>query len=115
MWSVRSRFRLLSTAAMALARRGINVQLSEMKPTKFSPAHENPDLCELVCSNSLKSTGLGQASGLLQEELKLLGSVVLEAAEDNCVAAGQALAVDRALFARISSRMHPPVFSTRRN
>jgi methylenetetrahydrofolate--tRNA-(uracil-5-)-methyltransferase len=87
-------------AAMALARRGISVQLSEMKPVKFSPAHENPDLCELVCSNSLKSTGLGQASGLLQEELRLLGSVVIEAAEDNSVAAGQALAVDRALFAK---------------
>ena len=75
-------------AALALARRGVNVQLCEMKPTKFSPAHENPDLCELVCSNSLKSTGLGQASGLLQEELRLLGSVVIEAAEANTVAAG---------------------------
>jgi methylenetetrahydrofolate--tRNA-(uracil-5-)-methyltransferase len=82
-------------AALALARQGVRVKLVEMKPVRYSPAHQSPDLSELVCSNSLKSMGLGQASGLLQEELKRLGSVVIEAAMANRVAAGQALAVNR--------------------
>ena len=71
-----------------------------MKPGRYSPAHDNPDLAELVCSNSLKSQGLGQASGVLQEELRRLGSLLLEVADDTRVAAGQALAVDRNAFAR---------------
>jgi methylenetetrahydrofolate--tRNA-(uracil-5-)-methyltransferase len=87
-------------AAIQLARSGVRVRLSEMKPVKFTEAHKNPDLAELVCSNSLKSMGLTQASGLLQEEMRALGSVVIEAALENRVAAGQALAVDRAKFSR---------------
>ena len=87
-------------AAWQLARAGLEVQLYEMKPGRYSPAHQNPDLAELVCSNSLKSEGLGQASGLLQEELRCLGSLLLEVAAETRVAAGQALAVNRAAFAR---------------
>lgn len=87
-------------AAWALARRGVAVRLVEMKPLRFSPAHRSPLLAELVCSNSLKATGLGQASGLLQEELSRLGSVVMAAAKLHRVAAGQALAVDREAFSR---------------
>lgn len=86
---------------MALSRFGVRVILWEMKPVKYSPAHMNPDFAELVCSNSFKSKGLAQASGLLQEEMKKLGSGVLEAAERTAVAAGQALAVDRVEFSRI--------------
>ncbi len=88
-------------AALQLSRRGIRVKLYEMKPARFSPAHSNPDLAELVCSNSLKSEGLGQASGLLQEELRALGSIVIGTAEKCRVAAGQALAVERGEFSRL--------------
>jgi methylenetetrahydrofolate--tRNA-(uracil-5-)-methyltransferase len=92
-------------AALQLARRGVKVRLSEMKPGSYSKAHKSPDLAELVCSNSLKSMGLGQASGLLQEEMRLLGSAVIDAAFENRVAAGQALAVDRARFSRLLTEM----------
>lgn len=104
-------------AAWQLARRGVAVRLFEMKPARFSPAHHSPFLCELVCSNSLKATGLGQGSGLLQEELQSLGSLVLEAAHAHRVAAGQALAVDREAFARHVTRAledHPLVELVRR-
>lgn len=87
-------------AAWQLARRGVPVRLVEMKPGRFSPAHASPALAELVCSNSLKAMGLGQASGLLQEELVRLGSLLLEAALATRVRAGQALAVDRGEFSR---------------
>lgn len=87
-------------AALQLSRLGASVKLAEMKPNRFSPAHKSPFLAELVCSNSLKSSGLGQASGLLQEELRLLGSVVIDAALSHRVAAGQALAVERDGFSR---------------
>ncbi len=87
-------------AAWQLARAGLRVRLFEMKPARYSPAHHNPDLAELVCSNSLKSEGLGQASGVLQEELRRLGSLLLAVAGETRVAAGQALAVDRSAFAR---------------
>ncbi|HEY6009299.1 MAG TPA: FAD-dependent oxidoreductase, partial [Geobacteraceae bacterium] len=87
-------------AAIQLARRGIPVQLAEMKPSRFSPAHRSSDFAELVCSNSFKASGLEQASGLLQEELRRLGSVVLDVALRHSVAAGQALAVDRGAFSR---------------
>ncbi|GAB4255434.1 MAG: methylenetetrahydrofolate--tRNA-(uracil(54)-C(5)) -methyltransferase (FADH(2)-oxidizing) TrmFO [Deferrisomatales bacterium] len=86
-------------AAWQLARRGVAVRLYEMKPGRFSPAHRSPLLAELVCSNSLKAEGLGQASGLLQEEMVRLGSLLLEAARAHRVPAGQALAVDREAFA----------------
>ncbi|WP_025322793.1 methylenetetrahydrofolate--tRNA-(uracil(54)-C(5))-methyltransferase (FADH(2)-oxidizing) TrmFO [Deferrisoma camini] len=89
-----------SEAAWQLARRGVRVRLVEMRPGRTTPAHRTPLLAELVCSNSLKAMGLGQASGLLQEELDRLGSVVLAAAKEHRVAAGQALAVDRDRFAR---------------
>ncbi len=86
-------------AAWQLARLEVPVRLVEMKPARFSPAHRSPHLAELVCSNSLKAEGLTQASGLLQEELRRLGSVLLAAAEAHRVPAGQALAVDREGFA----------------
>ena len=91
-------------AAWQLARRGVRVRLYEMKPARFSPAHRSPDLAELVCSNSLKAMGLAQASGLLQEELRCLGSLVLGAALVHRVPAGQALAVDRERFAQEVTR-----------
>jgi methylenetetrahydrofolate--tRNA-(uracil-5-)-methyltransferase len=92
-------------AAMQLSRRGVKVKLFEMKPKRFSEAHENPDLAELVCSNSLKSMGLGQASGLLQEELTRLGSLVIEVAKKTSVAAGQALAVERGAFSGLITEL----------
>lgn len=86
-------------AAYYLARKGVEVRLYEMKPKRFSPAHENENFCELVCSNSLKSDdAYGNASGLLKEEMRRLGSLVLEAADRTKVPAGGALAVDREKF-----------------
>ncbi len=85
-------------AAWQLARRGVAVRLVEMKPRRYGPAHRSPLLAELVCSNSLKAVGLGQASGVLQEELTRLGSLLIEAALATRVPAGQALAVDREAF-----------------
>lgn len=87
-------------AAWQLARRGVAVRLFEMRPVRTTPAHRGPWLAELVCSNSLKAEGLGQASGLLHEELRRLGSLLLEVAQAHRVPAGQALAVDREGFAR---------------
>ena len=87
-------------AAWQAAERGIEVELWEMKPECFSPAHENPDLCELVCSNSLKGAGLDNACGLLKEEMRRLGSVTIPCADLTRVPAGGALAVDREKFAR---------------
>lgn len=87
-------------AAWQLARRGIPVRLFEMRPVRTTPAHRGPWLAELVCSNSLKAEGLGQASGLLQEEMRRLGSLLLGVAQAHRVPAGQALAVDREGFAR---------------
>lgn len=87
-------------AAYYLARRGANVTLYEMKPKKYSPAHESPLLCELVCSNSLKSADIyANACGLLKEEMRILGSLTMEAAVQTAVPAGGALAVDRDKFA----------------
>ena len=85
-------------AAWQIAQRGISVILHEMKPVKFSPAHELPGLAELVCSNSLRGISLDNAVGLLKEELRRCGSLTMEAAEATCVPAGGALAVDRQLF-----------------
>ena len=89
-----------SEAAFQLARRGIPVRLVDVKPVERSPAHRSADLAELVCSNSLRASGLGHAVGLLKEELRRLGSLVLEAADATAVPAGRALAVDRVAFAR---------------
>lgn len=85
-------------AAWQAARRGVAVTLHEMKPEKFSPAHHLPGLAELVCSNSLRGDSLDNAVGLLKEELRRCGSLLMEAAEATRVPAGGALAVDRQLF-----------------
>jgi len=76
------------------------VVLHEMKPAQLSPAHRSPDFAELVCSNSLRASGLGNAVGLLKEEMRRLGSLVIAAADETAVPAGKALAVDRVAFAR---------------
>jgi len=86
-------------AAWQLARRGIAVHLFEMKPHRYSPAHASPLFAELVCSNSLRSASLQSAVGLLKEELRLMGSLIIEVADATTVPAGKALAVDRELFA----------------
>ena len=82
-------------AAWQLAQRGIHVTLTEMKPKKMTPAHHCADFAELVCSNSLRGDRLENAVGLLKEELRRLGSLILACAEANRVEAGGALAVDR--------------------
>ncbi|MFQ5514328.1 MAG: methylenetetrahydrofolate--tRNA-(uracil(54)-C(5))-methyltransferase (FADH(2)-oxidizing) TrmFO [Myxococcota bacterium] len=87
-------------AAWQLARRGVRVHLYEMKPRRFSAAHSNEGLAELVCSNSLRSDQIHNAIGLLHEEMRRLGSLVLSAADRTRVPAGKALAVDRVTFAR---------------
>ncbi|MBQ6873204.1 MAG: methylenetetrahydrofolate--tRNA-(uracil(54)-C(5))-methyltransferase (FADH(2)-oxidizing) TrmFO [Clostridia bacterium] len=88
-------------AAWQLAKRKIKVNLYEMKPVKFSPAHKNENLAELVCSNSLKAMRLESAAGLLKEEMRRFGSLCMLAADECKVDAGGALAVDRDEFARI--------------
>ncbi|MBQ9428011.1 MAG: methylenetetrahydrofolate--tRNA-(uracil(54)-C(5))-methyltransferase (FADH(2)-oxidizing) TrmFO [Clostridia bacterium] len=85
-------------AAWQAARRGVTVDLYEMKPEKFSPAHHSEKFAELVCSNSLRSAELTNAVGLLKEEMRRLHSLILEAADQNSVPAGSALAVDREGF-----------------
>jgi len=93
-------------AAWQLARRGVRVRLHEMRPVRSSPAHQTAELAELVCSNSLRSDAPENAVGLLHEELRRSGSLVLAAADRNRVPAGSALAVDRVAFAReISARI----------
>lgn len=87
-------------AALYLAKAGWKVQLFEMRPEKNTPAHETPYLAELVCSNSLKSTRLDTASGLLKAEINALGGNLLHIAQACSVPAGHALAVDRELFAK---------------
>jgi methylenetetrahydrofolate--tRNA-(uracil-5-)-methyltransferase len=90
-------------AAWQLANRDIRVRLCEMKPFKKTPAHVSDDFAELVCSNSLRSNDLSNAVGLLKEEMRRLGSVIMAAADSNRVEAGSALAVDRLGFARTVS------------
>jgi len=85
-------------AAWQAARLGVRVELHEMKPEKYSPAHHLPGLAELVCSNSLRGDSLDNAVGLLKEELRRLGTLFMEAAEATRVPAGGALAVDRDRF-----------------
>ncbi len=86
--------------AYQIAKRGIKVKLYEMKPIKFSPAHTNKDLAEIVCSNSFKSNLLTNACGLLKEELRRLDSLLIKIADETAVPAGQALAVDRDIFSK---------------
>ncbi|SKA92113.1 methylenetetrahydrofolate--tRNA-(uracil-5-)-methyltransferase [Caloramator quimbayensis] len=87
-----------SEAAFQLAIRGIKVNLYEMRPIKFTPAHHTDKFGELVCSNSLRSNQIENAVGLLKEELRILKSLIMECADKNSVPAGGALAVDRQSF-----------------
>jgi len=87
-------------AAWQAARRGLEVTLYEMKPVRFSPAHQSEGFAELVCSNSLRASSLANAVGLLKEEMRRLGSLVMEAADESAIPAGRALAVDREAFSR---------------
>jgi methylenetetrahydrofolate--tRNA-(uracil-5-)-methyltransferase len=101
-----------SEAAWQAAQRGLNVRLYEMRPTLQTGAHQTPDLAELVCSNSLGSKLPDRASGLLKNETRLLGSMLLECAEEASLPAGGALAVDRELFARLVTKRiesHPNI------
>ena len=88
-------------AAYQIAKRGIKVKLYEMKPGKFSPAHSNENLAEIVCSNSFKSNSITNACGLLKEELRRLDSLLIKCAYNTSVPAGQALAVDREVFSKL--------------
>lgn len=97
-------------AAYAAASRGVAVRLYEMKPKRFTPAHHSEGFAELVCSNSLRSDRVTNGVGLLKEEMRRLGSLILEAADATRVPAGSALAVDRTLFSQYVSdkiRSHP--------
>ena len=101
-----------SEAAWQLAQRGIQVTLYEMKPVKMSPAHHSPDFAELVCSNSLRGDRLENAVGLLKEELRRCGSLIMQCAEATRVEAGGCLAVDRGGFAAMVTekiRSHPNI------
>lgn len=93
-----------SEAAWQAARLGVRVRLVEMRPAVSTGAHSTPDFAELVCSNSLGSDREGTAPGLLKEELRSLGSIVMKCADANRVPAGQALAVDRKLFSECVTR-----------
>ena len=97
-------------AAWQIARAGIPVDLYEMKPEKFSPAHKSPDFAELVCSNSLKAERTESAAGLLKQEMRRFGSLLMECADASRVPAGGALAVDRHIFSTLATekiRSHP--------
>ncbi len=99
-------------AAWQLAQRGISVTLREMKPDKMTPAHHSPGFAELVCSNSLRSDQLENAAGLLKEELRRCGSLILRCAGETRVEAGGALAVDREGFSAAVTeavRAHPSI------
>lgn len=101
-----------SEAAYRLANRGAKVLLYEMKPKKMTPAHHYEGFAELVCSNSLKASRVGSAAGMLKEEMRLLGSLVIEAAEATSVEAGGALAVNRTDFSDYITekiRSHPNI------
>src|SRR6516162_4677344 len=88
-----------SEAAWQCARRGIAVELFEMRPQRLTPAHQTGDFAELVCSNSLKSDSENSAPWLLKEEMRRAGSLLMEIARECAVPAGHALAVDRTTFA----------------
>ena len=99
-------------AAWQLAQRGLCVELYEMKPVKLSPAHHSADFAELVCSNSFRGDRLENAVGLLKEELRRCGSLIMECAEATRVEAGGCLAVDRGGFAKLVTekiRNHPNI------
>lgn len=90
-------------AAWQIASMGISVELYEMKPTRFSPAHTSAGFAELVCSNSLKAERVGSAAGLLKEEMRRFGSLLMECAKEARVPAGGALAVDRDVFSALAT------------
>lgn len=100
-------------AAYYLADKGVSVELYDIKPNKFTPAHKSVDFAELVCSNSLKSNDVfGNACGLLKEEMRVLGSLVIEAADKTRIPAGNALAVNRDEFSKYITdkiKSHPNV------
>ncbi len=99
-------------AAWQAAERGARVTLHEMKPVRYSAAHQSPEFAELVCSNSFRAAGTGNAVGLLKEEMRRLGSLVLRVADETAVPAGRALAVDRLEFSkRITAEVesHPRI------
>jgi methylenetetrahydrofolate--tRNA-(uracil-5-)-methyltransferase len=99
-------------AAWQLAQSGIAVELYEMKPQKFTPAHKYNGFAELVCSNSLKAERLGSAAGMLKEEMRRLGSLIMQCADETRVSAGGALAVDRTKFSDAVTekiRSHPNI------
>ena len=85
-------------AAWTLAQQGVAVRLYEMKPQQYTPAHQYQGCAELICSNSLKAARIGSAAGMLKEEMRILGSLTMEAAQQTSVSAGGALAVDRERF-----------------
>lgn len=105
-----------SEAAWQIARRGVRVTLYEMRPVRKTPAHHTDKFAELVCSNSLRANGITNAVGLLKEEMRLLDSLIMSAADRNAVPAGGALAVDRDGFSgEITSRLHGhPLVEVRR-
>src|SRR6266446_5337190 len=101
-----------SEAAYQIARRGIRVKLIEMRPVAMTEAHRTHGFAELVCSNSLRNDSMETAVGVLKEEMRRLGSIVIAAADHAKVPAGSALAVDRDEFARFLTdtlRNHPMV------
>jgi len=101
-----------SEAAWALAERGVEVTLHEMRPSVPTPAHQTGQLAELVCSNSFKSVEIGNAHGLLKAELRLMGSLLLDCADQARVPGGAALVVDRTIFsAAVDGRLrsHPKI------
>jgi len=85
-------------AAWQIAQAGVSVVLHEMRPVQMSPAHHTGELAELVCSNSFGALSSDRAAGLLHEELRRLGSIVIAKADNHAVPAGGALAVDRGVF-----------------
>ena len=87
-----------SEAAYQLAKRGYQVKLYEMRPKKMTSAHTTSGFAELICSNSLRAASVENAVGLLKEEMRRIGSIIMEAADATKVEAGGALAVDRTLF-----------------
>src|SRR5437763_14790717 len=87
-------------AAWQCARRGLDVELFEMRPVRSTPGHETSDFAELVCSNSLKSDSENTAPWLLKQEMRRAGSLLMDIARETAVPAGHALAVDRLEFAR---------------
>jgi len=101
-----------SEAAWQLAQQGIEVDLFEMRPRRYTPAHQTDLFAELVCSNSLRAAGLENAAGLLKEEMRRLGSIIMQVADRNAVPAGGALAVDRQQFSQEVTKLlqeHPKI------